>query len=73
MVTLAEKITTFLTFFGNAEEAMNVYVSLFDRSQVLTIERYGAGPRGRGRGKRQARHLVAERPAVHVYRQQPPA
>jgi predicted 3-demethylubiquinone-9 3-methyltransferase (glyoxalase superfamily) len=36
-----QKITTFLTFFGQAEEAMHFYLSLFDRSEVLSIERYG--------------------------------
>ncbi|HZU12502.1 MAG TPA: VOC family protein [Chloroflexota bacterium] len=36
-----QKITPFLTFFGTAEEAMNFYVSLFDHSEVLSIERYG--------------------------------
>ncbi len=37
-----QKITTFLAFFGQAEEAMNFYVSLFDGSEVLRIERYGS-------------------------------
>jgi predicted 3-demethylubiquinone-9 3-methyltransferase (glyoxalase superfamily) len=36
-----QKITTFLTFTGQAEEARTFYVSLFDRSEVLSIERYG--------------------------------
>jgi predicted 3-demethylubiquinone-9 3-methyltransferase (glyoxalase superfamily) len=36
-----QKITTFLTFVGQAEEAMDFYVSLFDQSEVLSIERYG--------------------------------
>jgi predicted 3-demethylubiquinone-9 3-methyltransferase (glyoxalase superfamily) len=41
-----QKITPFLTFVGQAEEAMNFYVSLFDGSEVRSIERYGpdAGP-----------------------------
>jgi predicted 3-demethylubiquinone-9 3-methyltransferase (glyoxalase superfamily) len=34
-------ITPFLTFTGQAEEAMNLYLSLFDRSEVLSLERYG--------------------------------
>ncbi|MGB9940790.1 VOC family protein [Methanosarcina sp.] len=28
-----QKITTFLMFSGNAEEAMNFYISLFDQSE----------------------------------------
>jgi predicted 3-demethylubiquinone-9 3-methyltransferase (glyoxalase superfamily) len=40
------KITTFLTFQGQAEEAMNLYTSLFEGSEVLNIVRYG--PEGPG-------------------------
>ena len=40
-----QKITPFLLFDGNAEEAVNFYVSLFKNSKVLSITRYGeAGP-----------------------------
>lgn len=40
-----QKIKTFLTFDGKAEEAMNFYVSVFDNAEILTINRYGAdGP-----------------------------
>ena len=39
------KITPFLWFNGNAEEAMNFYVSIFKNSRVVSITRYGdAGP-----------------------------
>jgi predicted 3-demethylubiquinone-9 3-methyltransferase (glyoxalase superfamily) len=39
------KITPFLWFDNNAEEAMNFYVSLFKNSRVGTTSRYGdAGP-----------------------------
>lgn len=37
-----QKITTFLMFEGQAEEAMNYYISLFDNSEVVSISRYGA-------------------------------
>jgi predicted 3-demethylubiquinone-9 3-methyltransferase (glyoxalase superfamily) len=40
------KITTFLMFGGNAEEAMNFYISLFKDSSVTSIRRYGAGEGG---------------------------
>lgn len=39
---MKQQITTFLTFQeNNAEEAMNFYVELFDKSEVLDIQRYG--------------------------------
>jgi predicted 3-demethylubiquinone-9 3-methyltransferase (glyoxalase superfamily) len=40
-----QKITTFLWFDDNAEEAMNHYVSIFKNSKVLSVMRNGkAGP-----------------------------
>lgn len=43
-----QKITTFLMFQdGNAEEAMNFYISLFDNSEVVNITRYGANEAGK--------------------------
>jgi len=41
-----QKITTFLMFTGNAEEAMDFYMSLFAGSQILEITRYGPGEAG---------------------------
>jgi predicted 3-demethylubiquinone-9 3-methyltransferase (glyoxalase superfamily) len=41
-----QKITTFLMFEGNAEEAMTFYTSLFEDAEVLAITRYGAGEAG---------------------------
>jgi predicted 3-demethylubiquinone-9 3-methyltransferase (glyoxalase superfamily) len=43
------KITPFLWFDNNAEEAMNFYVSIFKNSKVLNVTRYGdAGPGPKG-------------------------
>ena len=40
-----QKITPFLWFNGNAEEAMNYYVSIFKNSKVVSVNRAGAeGP-----------------------------
>lgn len=40
-----QKITPFLWFDNNAEEAMNFYVSVFKDAKILTVTRYGeAGP-----------------------------
>jgi predicted 3-demethylubiquinone-9 3-methyltransferase (glyoxalase superfamily) len=42
-----QQITTFLMFFGQAEEAMQLYTSLFPNSAILDISRYGAGEEGK--------------------------
>jgi predicted 3-demethylubiquinone-9 3-methyltransferase (glyoxalase superfamily) len=45
-----QKITPFLWFDDNAEEAMNFYVSIFKNSEVVSVTRYGdAGPGPKGR------------------------
>lgn len=41
-----QKITTFLMFTGQAEEAMTFYTSLFENSAITSIQRYG--PEGPG-------------------------
>ena len=41
-----QKFTTFLMFDGKAEEAMNFYTSLFEKSKVLNITRYGPNEAG---------------------------
>ncbi|MFN8580234.1 MAG: VOC family protein [Gemmatimonadaceae bacterium] len=44
-----QKIVPFLWFDGNAEEAMNFYTSVFKRSTVGRVSRYGdAGPGPKG-------------------------
>jgi predicted 3-demethylubiquinone-9 3-methyltransferase (glyoxalase superfamily) len=48
-----QKILPFLWFDGNAEEAMNLYVSLFKNSKIVNLSRYGeegAKASGRPRG-----------------------
>lgn len=37
------KITTFLTYNNQAEEAVNLYVSIFKNSRVLSMNRMGPG------------------------------
>jgi predicted 3-demethylubiquinone-9 3-methyltransferase (glyoxalase superfamily) len=41
-----QKVATCLMFDGQAEEAMNLYVSLFKDSKIVAIEHYGAGGPG---------------------------
>ncbi len=44
-----QRIVPFLWFNDNAEEAMNLYVSIFKNSKVLNVTRYGdAGPGPKG-------------------------
>ena len=38
-----QKITPFLWFDDNAEEAMNLYLSIFKNSHILDVQRYGEG------------------------------
>ena len=38
-----QKITPFLWFDNQAEEAMNFYVSIFKNSKILGVNRYGEG------------------------------
>ncbi|MGI8476559.1 MAG: VOC family protein [Thermomicrobiales bacterium] len=40
---MAKKITPFLWFDDNAEEAVNHYVSIFKNSEVLSVTRYPEG------------------------------
>ena len=44
-----QKITTFLTFNDQAEEAVNFYTSVFENSKIVSTTRYGeAGPGPKG-------------------------
>jgi predicted 3-demethylubiquinone-9 3-methyltransferase (glyoxalase superfamily) len=46
MMNPIPKFTTFLMFEGKAEEAINFYTSLFDPSEIIKIQRYGANEAG---------------------------
>ena len=48
-MTMPQKITPFLWFNTNAEEAMNHYIGLFKNSRIVRVQRWGAngpGPEG---------------------------
>jgi predicted 3-demethylubiquinone-9 3-methyltransferase (glyoxalase superfamily) len=48
-MSIKQKITPFLWFDSNAEEAMNLYVSIFKDAKILDLVRYGdAGPGPKG-------------------------
>ena len=47
--TVEQKIVPFLWFDNNAEEAVNLYTSLFKKSKIISMSRYGdAGPGSKG-------------------------
>ena len=47
--TPMQKITTFLTFNDQAEEAVKLYTSVFKNSKIVSTSRYGeAGPGPKG-------------------------
>jgi predicted 3-demethylubiquinone-9 3-methyltransferase (glyoxalase superfamily) len=41
-----QQVTTLLMFTGRAEEAMSLYTSLFKRSKIISVTRYGANEAG---------------------------
>ncbi|WP_433941730.1 VOC family protein [Paenibacillus lautus] len=41
-----KSVTPFLMFQGNAEEAMNHYISIIEDSQIISITRYGPNQPG---------------------------
>ena len=41
-----QKITPYLWFDGQAEEAANYYTAIFDNSRILDVQRYGEGGPG---------------------------
>ncbi|MBX7547928.1 VOC family protein [Streptomyces sp. tea 10] len=55
----SQKITTFLMFEGDAEEAMTFYVSLFDDAEVVHLTRHGSGGPGKEGGVRHATFSLA--------------
>jgi predicted 3-demethylubiquinone-9 3-methyltransferase (glyoxalase superfamily) len=42
-----QRVTPFLMFQGNAEEAMNYYTSIIEDSEIKSITRYGANEAGK--------------------------
>lgn len=56
---MTTRITPFLMFEGQAEEAMNFYVALFENSRVTSIKRYGPGEAGAEGSVMQATFSIA--------------
>ncbi len=63
------KISPFLWFNGQAEEATQFYVSLFKNSKVLSINRYGEGSVMSTSFELDGQHIMALNggPDVHIH------
>ena len=59
---MAKSVTPFLMFEGAAEEAVNLYVSLFRDSSIRMIERYRSGEGGAEGSVKQCHFTVAGLP-----------
>lgn len=71
---MARTITPFLMFEGVAEQAMQLYVGLFARSMVKSIERYRSGDAGPEGSVKRADFVIAgqdvmciDSPAKHAF------
>lgn len=64
--TTSRKITPFLTFDGEAEDAMNFYTSLFDDSEVTNLTRYGADEEGAKGTVKQATFTLNGEPYICI-------
>lgn len=58
---MVRSVTTQLMFEGDAEAAMDFYVSLFEGSEITQIERYGPGDQGVEGTVKRARFVLGER------------
>jgi predicted 3-demethylubiquinone-9 3-methyltransferase (glyoxalase superfamily) len=65
-IAAPQKITTFLMFEGNAEEAMTFYLSLFDDAEVVRITRWGADGPGAEGSVQQATFTLAGQPFMCI-------
>ena len=63
---MAHKVTPFLMFDGSAEEAMRFYVALFQRSEVMQLERYGPGEPGAEGSVKRAEFTVAGQDVICI-------
>lgn len=56
---MAQRAATFLMFDGVAEQAMELYVSLFRGARVVRVERYGEGEQGKPGSVKLATFVIA--------------
>jgi predicted 3-demethylubiquinone-9 3-methyltransferase (glyoxalase superfamily) len=55
-----QKIVNLLTFDGQAEEAMNFYVTLFSKSKIIKLDRYSANETGQEGTVKQGMFLLCD-------------
>jgi predicted 3-demethylubiquinone-9 3-methyltransferase (glyoxalase superfamily) len=60
------RIQPFLMFQGNAEQAMNFYVSLFPDAEILDILRYGSNEAGAERSIKTARFSIGSQTVMCI-------
>ena len=65
-IATPQKITTFLMFEGNAEEAMTFYLSLFADAAVISVTRYGTEGPGAAGSVQQATFTLAGQPFMCI-------
>jgi len=63
---MARKISPFLMFEGQAENAMRFYVSLFPGSEVIRLERYGPGESGAEGSVKRADFVLAGQAVICI-------
>ena len=63
---MARKISPFLMFEGQAENAMRFYVSLFPGSEVIRLERYGPGEPGAEGSVKRADFVLAGQAVICI-------
>ena len=63
---MARKISPFLMFEGQAEDAMRFYVSLFPGSEVIRLERYGPGEPGAEGSVKRADFVLAGQAVICI-------
>ena len=71
---MAERVTPFLMFTGDAERAIELYTSLFDDARILTLDRWGPDGQGPEGTVQQATFSLAgqvfrcfDSPPVHAF------
>lgn len=63
---MARSVSTFLMFEGVAEQAIDLYVSLFAGSQITQIERYGPNQPGKEGTVFKAHFTIAGHPLMAI-------
>ncbi len=66
LLSMAHTLTPFLMFEGSAEEAMQLYVSVFAGSTVTSLHKYNTGESGAEGSVKRAEIMVAGQPIICI-------